>query len=363
MKKIFAILFLLFFGVNSGIVFGQKYNIGMTAIPEAGFLLVHRQGQMSHLLEEHVYGIDLGVTIQTNGTQQWHHDFLFPQLFFNVSFKSLGNREVLGNAYGIEGGYYLPIKNKKGWTFGPKLGAGIAFVTKHYDIETNPKNNAIGSHINSLVNIGFKVEKQFKQHALGMTLRMTHLSNGAVKLPNLGLNMPVLGLSYTFFFDSLYYEHNENKIENEIVHEVKTWAFYTQLIASSKQIYPTGGSNYGVLAMANYAHYKFNRKFGMEGGLDVLYNQSIIRAVEGDWGREKNIQAGVYAAFVVPIHRFQLYGGMGVYIVNSLRPDGMAYHRLGGRFRLTNRLWGNISIKAHWGRADYFEYGLAYRWK
>lgn len=361
MKYIYSIVFLIFIGAHVKVSFGQKHNIGVGITPEAGFLLVHRQGKMSHLLEEHVYGVNLGINIQTNGTKQWHHDFLFPQFFVNASYKSLGNKEVLGEAYGIEGGYYLPIKNKHGWTFGPMLSAGIAFVTKCYDTENNPKNNAIGSHINSMVNVGFKVEKQFKQQQLGLTLRMTHLSNGAVRLPNLGLNMPVLGVSYTYFFDSLYFEHKH--IEDEVVHKVRTWAYYSQLIASTKQIYPTGGSNYGVVAMANYAQYKWNRKFAMEVGLDVLYNQSIRVAVAGDWGKEKNIQAGVYGAFVIPIHRFQLYGGMGVYVINSLKPDGMVYHRLGGRFKLTNRLWGNISIKAHWGKADYFEYGIAYRWK
>lgn len=358
MKKLILILSVLFVISEKGKT--QEYNLGFGFTPKVGFLAVHHKGSMTHLVNDQVYGVNLSLALQTKGNKTWHHDFNLPELSVNLYYLSIANQSILGNAIGTEVGIYLPFFRVKGWSLGADLAAGLAFTTKRYDVVTNPKNNAIGSHLNSSVSLGVKVVKQWERHSLGVGVGAKHISNGAAKLPNLGLNMPFLNLHYTHFFRKV--ESDSIPSEDLVIHPVKTWRFYTELIASTKQIYPTGGRNYGIMALSGYAHYKFNRKFILEGGIDLSYNQSLVEEVAGEWDRVKNIQSGVYAAFVLPIHRFQLYAGMGTYIISPLSPNGRLYHRLGGRFKIVNRLWANISIKSHWGKADYFEYGIAYRW-
>lgn len=337
----------------------QGRNMGITLEPQIGILLAHR-ATMGHLIEHHSYGAEFGIVLQTNGKKQWHHDFNFPEISFNAFYNNPGNEEILGQTMGVAGGIYLPFFKESGWSFGTKFETGLSFVTKRYDIVNNPKNNAIGSHLNALVRLGLRFEKQFGRQSIGFNLSMSHMSNGAVKLPNLGLNLPFFGVHYSYFIRPLHFEDTASI--KRVGQKVKSWEFFTQLIVSSKQIYPTGGSNFGVIGLTNYVNYKATIRSVFEGGVDLIYNQSIIRQVEGDWGPEKNLQVGVYLAYVLPINRFQMYVGMGAYVYNPLNPDGIFYHRFGGRFQIYKHLWANISIKSHWAKADYFEYGLMLRW-
>lgn len=330
---------------------------GIQLSSKYGFLLPHRS-TMGHLLQGHTKFIEAGAVFQMEGKQHWHHHFNMPTVSFMFNYMDFGNREVLGQGFGVQIATYLPYFRKKGWSFGSRLGAGIGYVTKKFDQLENPKNNAIGSNINALVTVGFKVEKQFKKDALAVEINMSHLSNGAYKLPNLGLNLPMLGIQYTHYFDDLIYAD----LNSDAPILGKKWDWFTQLIVSTKQIYPTGGSNYGIISLTNFVHYNHGLKCKVEMGIDAIYNQSIIRDVPGDYGAEKNIQFGAYMGYVLPVNHIEFLVGMGRYIYNPLDPKGMWYHKLGSRIRLTERLQANIVIKAHWAKADYFEYGLTYRW-
>jgi len=354
------ILFLsLLLSCYSSLVFAQKHNIGIKAGTRIGYLMPHRS-TMAHLVDYHAYGFELGGVLQTNGKKQWHHDFNFPEVHLSAVYADLGNKEVLGSAFGLAGGIYLPFFKKNGWSLGSHLESGVAIVTKQYDVNNNPKNNAIGSHLNCLVSFGLQFEKQFIQQALAVEFSMTHLSNGAYRLPNLGLNLPFVGINYTRFFRPIK-EVNEN-VEARIRQQSKSWEFFTQLVGSVKQIYPTGGSTYGVVSLTNYTHYKFSNKCIVEGGVDVIYNGSTVAYNGGGLGKEMNFQLGIYSAYVLPIHKFEMFVAMGRYIYKPLFPEGMWYHKLGGRFQIVEKLWANISIKSHWAKADYFEYGLIFKW-
>ncbi|PWH86126.1 hypothetical protein DIT68_06105 [Brumimicrobium oceani] len=341
-------------------LFAQTRNYGVSLSPQAGFLLPHR-ATMAHLTVGHSAGFRVGAVIQTNGEKQWHHDFNFPSIELGIFYHDLGNKDVLGSTFGFSAGIYLPYFKSNGWSFGNNVSYGLAWVSKKYDLVENPKNNAIGSNLNTITNVGFRLEKQFSKNSIALEVGMMHLSNGAYKLPNLGVNLPFFGFNFTHFIQPLKF--NASATDNFIGLPINAWSFHTLLIGSIKQVYPTGGSTYGVGALTNYLQYSVKGKCIIEAGVDAIYNESIVKYNKGNHGRGKNFQIGLYGAYVLPIHKMQLVFAMGRYVLNPLDPAGQWYHKCGARFRLAERLWGNFTIKAHWAKADYFEYGLSYRWK
>tara|TARA_B100000508_G_scaffold141093_1_gene146617 strand:- start:134086 stop:135189 length:1104 start_codon:yes stop_codon:yes gene_type:complete len=360
-RKKYLFIFLITL-LLSGVANGQltQSTFGVQGSFRYGYLLPHRS-TMGHLLQGHTSSIELGGTFQMDGSADWHHHFNMPSVSFVLNYMNFGFDEVLGSSIGTQIVSYLPYFRHKGWSAGSRLGAGIGYVNKKFDQLDNPTNNAIGSNLNALVTFGFMVEKQFDRSSLGLELNMTHLSNGAYKLPNLGLNLLLVGLQYTYYLSDLNYKSiDSNRVD--ILPLERKWSFHSQFIISTKQIYPTGGSNYGILSLTNYVHYQTGEKCIIEGGVDAIYNQSIIRDVPGDYGAEKNIQFGTYLGYILPIHNVELLVAMGRYVYNPLNPKGMWYHKLGSRIRLTERLQANIVIKAHWAKADFFEYGITYQW-
>ncbi|PHR44337.1 MAG: hypothetical protein COA32_15100 [Fluviicola sp.] len=336
-------------------------NYGIEISPKIGFLIPHR-ATMGHLLQGHSKGFEISGVIQTDGRKQWHHDYLFPKGGISLYYSDWGNKEVLGTGFGIHGFITLPFIKKKGWSFASRLGAGIGYSTKIFDQTDNPKNNALGTKLNSLVLIGAEIEKQFKRSSIALGVDMTHFSNGAVKVPNLGVNIAYISLAYTYYFKELdqKLKASIHRLENK---NPSKWRMYSELVLSTKQIYPTGGRNYGIIGISNFAQYQIKPKCVIEGGVDAVYNQSIIEEKQGDFTARDNFQLGAYAAYILPIHKLQLILGMGGYIVNPVNPNGSVYHRFGSRFKIGKNLYANITIKSHWAKADYFEYGIIYRWK
>ena len=357
-KRLISVLIIGFLTGISFTSFCQGTELGVSVGTEYGFLLPHRS-KMQHLVKGHTSNVQIGAVFQTDETKPWAEAFHYPKINVDFIFADLGNPEVLGRVFGLRSSIYLPYFKKKGWSFGSKIGTGIGYVTKRYDKKFNPKDIAIGSHINFLATIGFELEKKFKRNAFSLEMNMSHLSNGAYKLPNLGVNLVFLGVSYTHYLKKL--ETKQTFTKNMNPQPLHSWQFFIQAIASTKQIYPTGGNNYGILGVTNFTQFKAGKKCKIEGGIDLNYNQSIVVEEYGDH-KSANFQMGIYSAYVLSISRLQILIGMGRYLINPLNPRGMWYHKFGGRIRITEKLWGNITIKSHWAKADYFEYGLTYRW-
>jgi hypothetical protein len=72
------------------------------------------------------------------------------------------------------------------------------------------------------------------------------------------------------------------------------------------------------------------------------------------------LQIGAYAAYLVPLDRFHFVFGMGAYIRDKYSPEDPVYHRIGARYYLKNGIIFNLTLKSHFARADYLEYGIGY---
>lgn len=333
-------------------------NVGIEVRPKVGFLLPHRS-VMTHLLKGHAVGGELNLVKQTSGRQEWEMEYGRPRYGVSVYFSDFGNIEVLGQAFGTQGFVELPMATYRSWSLNGKLTAGLGFVTKKFDLEDNPKNNAIGSHLNALVIFGVNINKYFKQSTWSLGIDMTHLSNGAASLPNLGINVPYLSLGYTRYFQPLFIAEEATSQPIAFVQH----AFYTSALFSLKQIYPTGGRHYFVGSASAIYHHQFTRKAAVDIAFDVISNQSHADETSATVSQWDILQLGVYAGYVLPVNQFDYLLGMGYYVKKTINPNGPVYHRFGFRYHLNEKVMLNLSIKSHWGKADYFEYGIVYRWR
>lgn len=333
-------------------------NVGIELRPKVGYLLPHRS-VMTHLLTGHSIGAELSLIKQTAGRKEWEQAYGKPRYGLSLFFSDFGNKEVLGQACGIHGFIELPIISHKSWSLNGKLTAGLGLVSKKFDLKTNPKNNAIGSHLNALVVIGMNINKHFNQSTLSLGVDMTHLSNGATVLPNLGINVPYLSLGYTYFLQPLIFKNESDEQPTPFVKN----AVMTSALFSVKQIYPTGGRLYFVGSASAIYHHQFRRKAAIDLAFDVISNQSHLGESSIPVSQWDVVQLGIYAGYVLPVNQFDYILGMGYYLKNTINPNGPIYHRFGFRYHLTEKVMLNMSIKSHWGKADYFEYGIIYRWK
>ena len=87
----------------------------------------------------------------------------------------------------------LPLYRLKSLESLLRLAGGIAWVQKPYNENTNHKNVLIGSPFNGYINILWQHTWQLTAAtAVTAGASFSHLSNGGITLPNLGLNIPAV---------------------------------------------------------------------------------------------------------------------------------------------------------------------------
>lgn len=329
---------------------------------KAGFLAAHRS-IMGHLPVEYAFAGEWSVLFQSKNRKQWHEAYNQPLYGMTAFYSSVGNKQVLGHYMGGYGFVSFPFYKGKKYRFSGRVGTGLAYGTKYYkknfpEDSTSLYNVAISTPVNVVVVFALENRFVFGRHSISAAMDMTHFSNGATKVPNLGLNLPFLSLGYGFQI--------QKGVDTNYVHPqfMKSWEFGFMSIASVKEVEPIGGKKYPVLGFNLLARRIFTHKTGMEVSFDVISKQAVM-AEYGEIEKKQSeiIQLGVFAGYILPMNRFHLLVGMGWYARDKFKPEDPLYHRVGMRYRFDNGLNLNLVLKSHWARADYVEYGIGYTLK
>ena len=180
-------LLLLLLFVNS-LAFGQD-DVWIEGRGKFGFLAAHR-AVMGHLATEHAAAIEVSYLRRGLGAKAWHDAYNKPFYGITGFFGSTGNRDLLGYYIGTYGFISYPLIQIKNYTFSGKLGAGLGYGTKVYDPDNNILSIPVSTHFNAMVCLGVESRFFFGDNEIVLGLDMTHFSNGATKVPNLGINLP-----------------------------------------------------------------------------------------------------------------------------------------------------------------------------
>lgn len=350
-------LILLFIILNSTLFAQQKSNWGFESRIKSGFLIGHRV-VMGHLPVDHTYAVELAYVFRPNGEKSWHKHYKYPDLSINLYYGSVGNTQILGNYVGTYASISFPFIRKKKFRLSGKIGSGLGYTPKVYDPVLNKKNVAISTHINAMINLGIDTKTYFGKNWISAGIDLTHFSNGSTIVPNLGLNIPQIYLGYGRFISS-----NSERVEKpkESVVPQRKLLFGATAIASAKQIFPSGGKTYPVFGLNLNARMFMKPRVAWEVSFDIMSKQSLVayrsEVQKTQW---KMMQMGIFAAYLLPLNNLHFVFGMGVYVKNYYNPNGPLYHRVGMRYYFKNGINLNLVLKAHWGKADYIEWGIGY---
>lgn len=333
-----------------------NYEYGVEYKQKVGILMAHHE-IMAHIPNSLSYAGELSLYIHSKGAEKWQKAYRYPTFGVTLFGASLGNDSILGKSLGLFPFIEFPFIRKQQFVFSGRLGAGFGYISKRYNKDLNPKNVAMSSAINALITFGLKATYLFRSNEFSFGIDMTHLSNAAVKMPNLGVNLPYFSLAYGYTFQHL---PNDTILKEQIVPK-KRWLIGTTLIASVKENSPTGGEKYPVYALSFHTRRFFNYKTGLELAVDVISKQSL-RGVQQDIPKSQLdlIQVGLFAGFLLPLDQFHFVVGMGTYVRDKFNQDGRLYHRIGMRYYFKNGFNTQLVLHSHWGRADFAELGIGY---
>lgn len=335
----------------------------MSVLPKTGFLIAHRP-YMSHLVKDRNTAFELEFCQQDNRRNFTANAYRFPSRGVSVQYQDYGYHDVLGSSLSLLQFTKFSLVQKPRFGFLDfRIGSGISYITKIYDVVSNPKNNAIGSHWNAFVNFQLVYTKYWKHFLLGAGIEMSHFSNAAITAPNLGLNTPMCFAKVGYALQPrTVYTSDTSGILDVMPRAVNR--FQIHVVGSVKQNLP--GYNLSaylpVIAVQGLYRKYLNFKWDFEFGADLIYNQANrVKYDDQSFTFAETLQFGLYAGAAANFYKSQIYFGLGAYVYNRINPAGWIYNRIGYRHHFNAHWNALIGIKANIGIADYLEMGIGYR--
>jgi len=305
----------------------------------------------------------------TGHSQQCHFQYLTPRdttkhhgghtlKVIDLCLINPGNPDTMGYSIGLSPQFHFPLNEKHRSYF--VLGCGLEYNTKTYT-EENCSFNAIGSHLNALIVLGYKrVFELTPNWKLKAEFLFTHFSNGATKAPNLGLNVPTLNLGFDYSWNMSDEKIAKKKMQRNIYSG--PWQFIGT--GSWKQVKHDGKTSPAFsLSAENFI--QLNAKtiagIGTDLILDYSMNNRLTEFSDTIVPFSNNLKIAVKAMWTVPIGRLQIHLQAGSYLKNSNFKKEFAFERLALRYFFTDHFGLNVSLRAHFAKADAIEFGAVYR--
>lgn len=327
-----------------------------------GFIMLHRYN-MRHLIQSHIWGGELSMG-QTNFDDFFYNNlYNFPEKGVSFYFTYLGNPKQLGNVFALIPYMHLPVN--KGRMLLIKAGIGLGYFNTTYHQKENNLNNVISSNLTVAINTQLQKNwKISKSMVLYHKIGMTHFSNAAFKMPNLGINLVTTSVGLRFSI--LPTPNIERKSKNEFEKERKSY-FEAGLSSGIKEVGGPDGLKYAIIN-ANFAYiYPLSFKSEFLLWTDFFHDRSLeIRLAGENWKRARSqdfIQAGIIGGYRLRYYKLSFMIAMGVYAYTPYKGLGSLYHRVGMRYQINDRLGINTTLKSHFAIADFAEWGIVYRIK
>ncbi len=330
------------------------------AYAHGGFIIAHSPF-MRHLAVSHPTGCELNLQKQTTGKQPWHQLYKFPKVGYSFIYFDFQN-PVLGKSYAAS--TYLNktlLQTKKG-ELNYRLGLGIAYLTNVYNQESNYKNSVASSALNATMHTRFEYDYRFTPKvSLLLALGLNHYSNGATKKPNMGINVPTasIGLNYRTLADFSTTSSELPAFSPEL--------FYTvSATGGLRQINVLDTKKYLVQSLTISAHKPLNRKSNAVIGLEGFFDRSLKVQQQTDTtltGKPfpDTKKAGVYLGHDLLFGNLTFEMQLGLYVYRPYKAGTFYYERLGLKYHLTPRVFGEIDLKLHGFAADVLEWRLGYK--
>ena len=263
---------------------------------------------------------------------------------------------------------------------------GASFNWKEYDPVTNPENECIGAR----VNIYFGANLYFnyvlsKEWDLSLGATLNHVSNGATKMPNTGINTAAAFIGLTYYFDreriineynptlrAPLYDQSRLISDFTINGTVRQRKFNMEETGLSSpyinKSFPVVGVSYALLHMPTYKY-----RYGM--GIDFVYDESAgvtakkvgetpngIDIAEFKYGKlHDRLGLGFSVRGDIVLPKYSVSGIVGYEPIMGKRKDNPFYQAFNVKVPFWDNLYGSFTIRAQkFSKAQYMFFGIGY---
>ena len=326
------------------------------------------------------HNVSTEVVFQTNGKKDWHQLYNFPKFGFGLQYMWFPQTNEIGNpvaAYALlEGPIHRWDNSYLDWGFH----FGVALGWNPQDSLANPHNVLLGSVGSLYAHLGIIYHHNIgAKFGIDASLGFSHGSNGALKMPNFGINLldPRIGLTYSLNAEKPTLKpHTLTDFEGN--NEVSlTCAIGTKQIdvsgSDSLNQARFGEMSFTVYNLVLLYNRQISRRSKIGIGFDFTVDPSdnahglVVGDQNSTYPPEFNEKAkfAIVIAYELSIGKLSLVLQPGFYLYRTTHdPTPFFYQRVGTRYDIYKGFYLGASLRAvNFGQADWIEFSAGYKVK
>lgn len=327
---------------------------------------VHHYFEMTRY-PKHFPMFELSFQKQTYGNKLWHSYFNYPTVGVTAFYSSLGNYEIIGDAYALYPFINFPLNKSKVNFISFRFGVGVGYITKKFDPKDNYHYTSIGSHINAAVNMTFEYHHRISERLkMSLFAGLTHFSNGCSSSPNAGLNIITGGISTAYSLKEQEDYIPKRKISNKEYRKIEP-EFYIGLSYGVKRIEINQNKDFSVYNLEFYAMDRVSNLSKIGIGLDLVSDATdkiTLRNFYGDTNEytfAQLLKPGVGLVYELMMGEASFVINFGYHPWGRDMRYGRWYQKLGMKVNFGKYIYGKIGLSTHFGVADFIGFGLGVR--
>lgn len=342
------VLILLSFNLNA-----QNWSIG--AEYGKGAILAHRK-KMKHLITNQPSKFEITFQKQTLGNKEWHKTYNLPKISYSVLIVDYGEVK-LGKTIASNIQFYYPIYKKGKNKINTIIGLGAGYNTNPFDRKLNYQNNVFGSKFTGCLHLKINYEYSLSEKvSLFSGVGLIHFSNGAAKLPNLGINV-------IYFNTGLIYNLSKIKVENSKIDfanvDLKKINFSVDFSNGWKDVVYSGGKRYLFNVLSLKTHYNTSRINRFTGGFEFFYDRSV-NEFRSNFGlvndKNRNHKSSIVIGHELKIGKVYAVLNYGIYLHQAYNNVyAKSYQRYQIKYNFSKNYYLAAGLKVHKGVADVIE--------
>lgn len=328
---------------------GKLFFVG-ASIHQANIITDSRKLQSFTGTHPQLMQLEFGII---NNTQRsWKECMCYSKAGLSFTYINFNNNHKLGKGFtpALFMEPYLLYKSK--FQLSLRGQAGVSYLTKVYDKQTNPDNLFYSKPISFFLSLGLHANLQISS-SISSTLgvQFIHISNGGTQNPNYGINFPSLSIGINYQLNNqLLIPRTPVKLTSRPLKLVVTSFTGQHLEVNEKKL--VTGISIGVLKQVS-------RINGIGLGGEIVYDP-IYNVVEEKRGEPYNIIIGAISVQHYFYFKKLLFGQHLLYELASPQSDyRKVFQRYVLGYAVSKNWYAGVSLKAHLGISDYLSISIS----
>jgi hypothetical protein len=358
-QKIRYLSFAGLFFFQSTLAFSQKrdsldyYNTGFNV--HYGFIIPHTEA-IEPVSHTRPYGFDLSFNKLSTSFDSWRVFNRYNSKGVQLGYFNYQNPKVLGSAFVLSVFTEPIISSGEKYIFSIKAGAGLSYHTKVYDYYNDSLNKFFSTRLSFplylMVRFKYRISNNYYLTLSGC---YNHISNGAIKIPNYGMNFPTLLVGLEYYRRPL--PGLETKYAPVRDYNEHSRFLVIQALMGYKEVYGEWVYAFGLHTRYTW---QIRNHYALNGGAEIILDGGVKKMIEIE---NKSVD---YERIALTAGQDFIFGKViftqyfGFYVYSPYKAKNSIYQKYELLYRFIPQLSAGFYLKAHTSDAELFGLSMNY---